>query len=155
MGQMGQMGAMGGMGGGMGQMGMGGGMDDAEAVVFQVAYGKPGPLGIDLCPHVVMYMLNGAFQAAHVAVVKGCQPGSPIQLGDVMVSINGTPLVADATETAGGESYLNMVKGMIGQQQVPRVMRFFRSTSVDGARIEADSAPSQLQLSEVQVFLQG
>ena len=139
----------------MNQMGGRQQMNDTDSIVFQVVYGKPGSLGIDLCPHMVMYMLNGAFQAAHVAVVKGCQPGSPIQVGDVMVSINGTPLVADATETAGGESYLNMVKGMIGQPQVPRVMRFFRSTSVDGARREADSAPSQLQLSEVQVFLQG
>ena len=46
-----------GMGVGMG-MGIGESDDGEEAVVYQIVYGKPGPMGIDLRPHSVEYSLN-------------------------------------------------------------------------------------------------
>ena len=47
-------------------------------------------------------------------LVNAGPPGSPIKRGDIMVSINGKPVIADVKETPGGAAYLDIVKTMIG-----------------------------------------
>ena len=146
--------------------------DGEEAVVYQIVYGKPGSMGLDMRPHSLEYSLQSGqkgdcrallsdpdplkhpsldllpthpllcplthplnlpshtlsiyppppsqststpSEGAHVPLVVSGPAGSPIKPGDIMVSINGKPLIADANESPGGAAYLDIVKAMIGR----------------------------------------
>ena len=85
-------------------------------------------------------------------------PGSPIKAGDIMVSINGKILIGDAEESAGGTTYLDLVKSMIGDEKPPRVLRFFRSSIINPNQVKSlslDSPPSWLHERAAAVFLEG
>ena len=145
--------------GNMGAMGAGGGLsmsnaadDDEEAVVYQIAYGKPGPLGMDLAAHMLQYAVGpGQAVSAHVAVVLSGPPGSPMRPGDILLSVNGMSVVASAEESPGGEAYLAIVSNMLSSEAPPRVMRFFRSSTVDMGAVGAQ--PTWLHQRAASVFL--
>jgi hypothetical protein len=156
MGNMNAMGALMGSGGGSGG---GGGLamsssadDEEEAVVYQIAYGKPGPLGMELGAHVVQYSI-GPSQAvsAYVPVVISGPPGSPMRPGDILLSVNGMSVVASTDESPGGDSYLAVVSGMLASEAPPRIMRFFRYSAVQLGSVGAH--PTWLNPRAANIFL--
>ena len=142
-----------------GPMGMASEEDDGEeAVVYQIVYGKPGPMGIGLRPHSVEYSIDGQRKKAHVPLVDDGPPGSPIKPGDILVSINGKILIADGEDSAGGNTYIDLIKSMIAEEKPPRVLRFFRSSIINPNQVKSisvDSPPSWLHERAAAVFLEG
>ena len=128
------------------------------AAVYQIAYGKPGPMGVSLMAHALSYQVApGQSQGIHVAIVREGPPGSPIRPGDVLLSVNGQPMVAVPDQSPGGNEHAQMVSLKLSQEPPPRVMRFFRCGKINVA--EAIAAPFIIptELSEVEadVLLQG
>ena len=141
------------------RMGMAAEEDDGEeAVVYQIVYGKPGAMGIGLRPHSVEYSIGGQRKKAHVPLVDDGPPGSPIKPGDILVSINGKILIADGEDSAGGNTYIDLIKSMIAEEKPPRVLRFFRSSIINPNQVKSisvDSPPSWLHERAAAVFLEG
>jgi hypothetical protein len=131
---------------------------DDEAVVYQIAYGKPGPIGLTLAPHALSYEVSaGVYQLVYVGMVRQGPPGSPILPGDVAISVNSKPLVADASQSAGAHPHTLAVDALLANEPPPRVMRFFRCSKVDVQQVLSSSyiTPTPLTAIDAQILLQG
>jgi len=70
------------------------GYDGKAALVYQIAYNKPGPVGLAVAAHGLSYQVApGQLQGVHVPMVRDVAPGTPIVPGDILLSVNGKPLV--------------------------------------------------------------
>jgi hypothetical protein len=132
--------------------------DEEEAVVYQLVYGKPGSMGIELCPHRVQYQGPGGRgkAAAHAPMVVQGPPGSPMRPGDILLSVNGKPCVAALDSSPGGAVFMAAVGEILGGEAPPRALRFFRFSGVDPAHIGKEAAPmTWLDPRPAGVFLSG
>jgi hypothetical protein len=131
---------------------------DDEAVVYQIAYGKPGPIGLTLSPHALSYEVSpGVYQLVFVGMVRQGPPGSPILPGDVAISVNNKPLVADASQSPGAHPHTLAVDSILANEAPPRVMRFFRCSKIDVQQVLSSSYinPTPLTAIDAQILLQG
>ena len=89
-------------------------------------------MGIGVVPHGVTYHIGpGVRQGVHVPVVQNVPPGTPIRVGDVLLSVNGKPLVAASETSPGGQSFIDGVTALMTSEQPPRVCRFFRCSKIN------------------------
>jgi hypothetical protein len=130
----------------------------SDAIIYQIAYGAAGPMGIAFTPLTLAYELgDGQYQIVHVAAVRTNSGGSSIQPGDIILSVNGLPLVGSPADTVGGDEFMQRVVSILTTQPSPRVMRYFRCSTVDVNYIQMNPFPSPVALSDADavVFLEG
>ena len=66
--------------------------------VFQISYGPPGPIGVTLYPFTLTTTHEDQPLSFYAAIVFESRGSPSIQRGDVMVSVNGAPLIAETSQ---------------------------------------------------------
>ena len=130
----------------------------SDAIIYQIAYGTAGSMGIGFAPLTLAYELgDGQFQLVHVAVVKANNGGSSIRPGDIILTMNGLPLIGSPADTVGGDEFMQRVVQILVKQEPPKVMRFFRCSKIDINDIQSNLSPAPVALSDADamIFLEG
>ena len=113
--------------------------------VFQIMYGPPGPIGVTLYPFTLTTTHDDQTLSFYAAIVAESRGSPSIQRGDVIVSVNGAPLIAETSQVPrrsrdgapDGEKHVEVVKNMIVSATAPnrpRIFRFFRCASIDASQ---------------------
>ena len=113
--------------------------------VFQISYGPPGPIGVTLHPFTLTTTHDDQLLSFYAAIVTESRGSPSIQRGDVIVSVNGAPLIAETSQVPrrsrdgapDGEKHVEVVKNMIVGATAPnrpRVFRFFRCATIDASQ---------------------
>ena len=134
---------------------------DGVPHVFQISYGPPGPIGVTLYPLILHATREDETLLFYAAVVMESRGTPAIRRGDVAVSVNGAPLIAEKSQVPrrsrdgapDGDQHVEVVKNMIvgsAAPDRPRVFRFFRCPGIDPSAGQA-----QLSEEEALVLLEG
>jgi hypothetical protein len=121
-------------------------LDAPTATIFEAIFPHTGALGLTLLPYRLTFPTPTGDKALACTVIQASKFSSQIGQGDILLSVNNTPLVhigaAEVVTDAGMEPYFDHITGSIGAAVAPKALKIFRFN-----RPKSSLSPSSMGIS--------
>ena len=121
--------------------------------VYSITFPGPLSIGLEVAPHNVIYTdMTGKLQTIDCCMVVGSVLTDDVHSGDILMSVNNFPVVANRSNTFDiiSPQYFEASKATISSAQFPRTIRYFR---LPAASCAAGSLSMNASLSDALLLL--